>query len=551
MNVRRMPLRLVTAVVCSLAGALLAQAPPPARNAGAAAPVAGDPVKIDSGLIAGKLLDGDVRAYLGIPYAAPPVGDLRWRETQPVKPWTGVRAASEYGAPCAQRGAARGGPAYSEDCLFLNVWAPTRPAAKKLPVIVFIYGGGYNSGSSSMPNLSGEFLARKGVVYVNFNYRLSVLGSLATPELIAESPHKAASNYVHTDEIAVLQWIHRNIAQFGGDPGNVTLMGQSSGGMDVCFMQSSPLTKGLIHRVFAMSGSTFPGTPWGARPLKNVEQAGVEFQAKLGVKSLAEMRALPWEKLLETSWIDINEPAASDGYVLPEPTPQMFAAHKQTDVPTIVEWCRDETFAAFANVKTLAEFKAVAQSVAGAKADELLKLYPATNDEEARQMGLKAARAGGVQKPMMAWALAQAATGKSPVYVSAFSYGQSAGHGRDVGYWHGTVSQPQPGPPGGRGPQITAYDNELSGNMMDALIAFAKTGDPKTAVVKWPKFDPKNPMRIDFGERIEAAPVDRGAIFFVNNPDVKVGYGVGARGGPGGPGGPGAPGGPGGRGPGR
>jgi para-nitrobenzyl esterase len=537
--------------VIALAVGLLAFDTHAISQTSAAAP--GDPVKIDSGLISGKLVGGDVKAYLGIPYAAPPVGNLRWRETQPVKPWTGVRPASEYGAPCAQRGAARGGPAYSEDCLFLNVWAPARPAAKKLPVIVFIYGGGYTGGSSSMPNLSGEFLARKGVVYVNFNYRLSVLGSLATPELIAESPHKAASNYVHTDEIAVLQWIHRNIAQFGGDPGNVTLMGQSSGGMDTCFMQSSPLTKGLIHRVFAMSGSTFPGTPWGARPLKNVEQAGVEFQAKLGVKSLADMRALPWEKLLETSWIDINEPAASDGYVLPEPTPQMFAAHKQTDVPTIVEWCRDETFAAFANVKTLAEFKAVAQSVAGAKADELLKLYPATNDEEARQMGLKAARAGGVQKPMMAWALAQAATGKSPVYASAFSYGQSAGHGRDVGYWHGTVSQSAGGPPG-RGPQITAYDNELSDKMMDALIAFAKTGDPNTAAVKWPKFDPKNPIRIDFGERIETVPVDQGAIFFVKNPDVKVGYGAGGRGpgGPGGAAGRGGPGGPGGpQGPGR
>jgi para-nitrobenzyl esterase len=518
-----------------MAGILICLAVP-AFSQTVAAP--GDPVEIDSGLVAGKLVAGNVRAYLGIPYAAPPVGNLRWREPQPVKPWRGIRAADQYGAPCAQRATGRRDePAPSEDCLFLNLWAPVNPSAKKLPVIVYIFGGGYNGGSSSFPNLSGEFLAKKGVVYVNFNYRLGVLGSLGLPELTAESSHKASGNYVHLDEIAVLQWVRRNIAKFGGDPGNVTLMGQSSGAIDVCYLQASPLARGLIHRVVALSGATFPGGPWGAKPLKDVERAGLQFQEKLGVKSLAELRALPWEKLMETSWIDINEPTAADGYVLPAPTPEMFAAHGHNDVPVLLEWCRDEGFGGLTSVKNLEEFKAAVQRVAGSKAEEMLKLYPASNDEEARQAGLKAGRSGVAAKQMVGWAVAQSG-GKAPAFVSAFSYGKSAGHGKDVGYYLRTISQTAAGP-GARGEPVTAYDIELSDKMSDALIAFAKTGNPSTPALKWPKFDPKNPYRIDFGERIEVVPVDKGVFFYIANPDVKIGMSGGGRGAPGGPQGPG------------
>jgi para-nitrobenzyl esterase len=503
--------------------------------------VPGDPVRIDSGLIAGKLVSNNVKAYLGIPYAAPPVGKLRWREPQPVKAWTGVRATDQFGAACPQLGQAIwGAPACSEDCLFLNVWAPVNPPGKKIPVIVYIYGGGYQGGSSSAPFMSGEFLAGKGVVYVNFNYRLSVLGNLGLPELTAESPHKASSNYVHLDELAVLRWVQRNIAKFGGDPGNVTLMGQSSGGMDVCYLQGSPLTRGLIHRVVALSGSTFPGGPWTPRPLKDVEQAGLKFQEKLGVKSLSELRAVPWERLLENSWIDINEPTAADGYVLPKPTPEMFEAHKQTDVPAMLMWCRDEGFRDLSNVRTLEEYKAVVQRVAGTKVEEMMRLYPASTDEEARKAGLRAGRLGGAAKQMIGWAVAQS-TGESPVFVSTFSYGQSAGHGKDVAYWHGTVGKAAAGP-GSRGGSITAYDRELSNKMTDALIAFAITGNPSTPVLKWPMFDMKDPYRMDFGDRTEAVPVDKGVFFYIANPDVKVGIIVDRRGGPGGPGKPKAPG---------
>ena len=442
-----------SAVACGLlAAGLMTWLPVPAASQTAAA-VPGDPVRIDSGPIAGKLVSAEVKAYLGIPYAAPPVGAFRWREPQPVIPWTENRAADQYGAPCAQRGAARGGePAFSEDCLFLNVWAPAKPSAKKLPVIVYIYGGGYTSGSASSPSISGEVLARKGAVYVNFNYRLSVLGSLGLSELTGTT-RKGSSNYVHLDELAVVQWVHRNIARFGGDPGNVTLMGQSSGAIDVCYLQASPLTKGLIQRVVAMSGSAFPGGPWGARPLKDVEQAGTKFEEKFGVRSATELRALPWETLLENSWIDIDEPAAADGYVLPQPAPDMFFAHLQTDVPALLEWCRDEVFGGFSNVKTLDDYKSAVERVAGAKANRMLKVFPASNDAEARNAAQRAGRSGAVAKQMIGWAVAQAG-GLAPVFVSVFSNGQTAGHGADVAYWHGTVGR-QSAEPGGRGSQAT------------------------------------------------------------------------------------------------
>ena len=501
----------------------------PAVSQTESVPVPGDPVKIDSGFIAGKMVSDNVRAYLGIPYAAPPVGDLRWREPKPVEPWTGIRDADRFGAACPQQGPAMwGATACSEDCLFLNVWAPVNPPEKKAPVIVYIYGGGYQGGSSSAPFMSGEVLAGKGVVYVNFNYRLSVLGNLALPELTAESPHKASSNYVHLDELAVLRWVQRNIEKFGGDPENVTLMGQSSGGMDVCYLQGSPLTRGLIHRVVALSGSTFPGGPWTPRPLKKVEQAGVKFKEKLGAESLEEMRSISWEKLLENSWIDINEPTEADGYVLPEPTPEMFAARRQTDVPTMLMWCRDEGFRDLTAVKTLEEYKAVVKRVAGGKAEEMLKIYPASTDEEARQAGLRAGRSGGAAKQMMGWAVAQSA-GKSPVFVSTFMYGQSAGHGRDVAYWHGTMDR-MPVVPGSGGRSITTYDRELSEKMIEALVAFAGTGNPSTSAVKWPRFDPKNPYKMDFGERVEAVPVDKGVFFYIDNPEVNVGFIVDRRG---------------------
>ena len=253
-------------------------------------PIPADPVAVDSGRVSGKLLASGVKAYFGIPFAAPPVRDLRWRAPQAVAPWKGVYNADRMPAKCVQNVRDSdlnhyfGEEPTSEDCLYLNIWAP--PSAKpgqKLPVLVFIYGGGFVQGSSAMANYSGESLARKGIVYVSFNYRVGALGFMAHPELTAESPRRTSGNWGLLDQVAALQWVNRNIGQFGGDPGNVTILGQSAGSAAVSYLQSSPLARGLIHRAFGMSGSAVGGRGRTAS-LADAERSGQRLQEQLKVQ---------------------------------------------------------------------------------------------------------------------------------------------------------------------------------------------------------------------------------------------------------------------------
>src|ERR1039458_7693352 len=227
-------------------------------------PVPGDPVSIESGLVAGKILPPGVKAYLGIPFAAPPLRELRWREPQPLKHWKGVNHADRKMPECIQVLRPHninhyfGEEASSEDCLYLNVWAPsTAKSGASLPVIVYIYGGGSTIGSSGMAIYAGENVAARGAVFVNFNYRLGALGFMAHPALTAESPHHQSGNYAHLDQVAALQWIQRNIAKFGGDPRKVVISGQSAGAGSVSLLQASPLAKGLFRGVVAMSGGAW------------------------------------------------------------------------------------------------------------------------------------------------------------------------------------------------------------------------------------------------------------------------------------------------------
>ena len=496
----------------------------PALSAGAQGketPIAGDPVKIDSGLVAGKLLPGGVKAYLGIPYAAPPIGDLRWREPQPVRAWAGVRTADQYGNSCMQPHSFPDSPPLSEDCLYLNLWVPAASPTGKFPVIVYIVGTGYRNGTAAIPMLSGEALAKKGVVFLNFNYRLGLFGNLAHPDLTAESPYRSSGNYVHRDEVAVLQWVHRNIARFGGDPDNVTLMGQSSGAIDVSYLQASPLLHGLIHRVVAFSGSTYQGGPWPATPLKQAEQWGIEFQQRLGAKSLAEMRALPAERLLKASSTEIEEPVGADGYVLSMPAPEIMAAHRQNDVPILLERCRDEGFSPLGSVKTIDEFKATLQRMAGAKADEVLKLYPVSSDSEAAATGMRAALDSSLGKTLVQWAADQSSA-QSPAFLSVFSHGAPgrSGHGSELPYYLNTISLPMPAFM--REEHITPYDIELADKLSDVLVAFAKSGDPDTSAVHWARYDPKDPHELVIGESMDIVPVDKGIYYFIANPDVRL-----------------------------
>ena len=225
-----------------------------------ATPVPGDPVSIDSGAVSGKVLPSNVKAYFGIPFAAPPLGDLRWRAPQQVEAWKGVYHADRLASECIQVLRRHnlnhyfGEEATSENCLYLNIWASAdaKPGAK-LPVVVWIYGGGFTLGSSGMAMYDGENVAKRGTIFVSFNYRVGILGNLAHPELTAESQNHASGNYGLMDQVAALQWVKRNIAQFGGDPDNVTITGQSAGAMSVSALEASPLAKGLFNRGFAMS----------------------------------------------------------------------------------------------------------------------------------------------------------------------------------------------------------------------------------------------------------------------------------------------------------
>ncbi len=293
-------------------------------------------VKIESGAIQGIEANG-LSIYKGIPYAAPPLSELRWREPQHVKPWMGIRKTEEFAPACMQTGVSMPGetpPAVSEDCLYLNVWAPAK-RTKLLPVIVWIHGGGYTNGSAAMPLYWGDRLAQKGVIIVTIAYRLGPLGFLAHPELTRESRHHSSGNYGLMDQIAALNWVQRNIAAFGGDPSHVTVAGQSSGSISVSILMASPLAKGLFQRAIGESGGLFE--PLQLAPkflLANAEKDGEKFATSLGAKSIKELRALPASRLTSNE-SGITHPVI-EPYLLPRSPYEVFAAGQQNGHCSVV-----------------------------------------------------------------------------------------------------------------------------------------------------------------------------------------------------------------------
>jgi para-nitrobenzyl esterase len=492
-------------------------------------PVPGDPVAIDSGSVSGLLLPSGVRAYFGIPFAAPPVRENRWREPQPVSAWKGVYHADRKMPECIQVLRAHninhyfGEEATSEDCLYLNVWAPAaaRPGAG-LPVIVFIYGGGSTIGSSGMALYGGEGVAKRGAVFVNFNYRVGALGFLAHPALTAESPHHQSGNYAYLDQVAALQWIQRNIAKFGGDPSKVVISGQSAGAGSVSLLQNSPLAKGLFRGVIGMSGGAW-GSGGQMGDLATAEKTGIQVQEALKAKSLDDLRQIPADKILALQEDCQLGCAGSirigggtvDGYFMPKTPAQIFAAHEQNDVPAIIGFTHDESTNALRAAKNLEEYKAAARQLFGNDADAFLKLYPAATDAEAHEMGSAAAREGAIESSQRKWAVAQAKFGKAPVYIFMYSRVHpyipgvviadqntatiGAYHTSDVPYWFGTqdalnIIRPTR--------NWTQYDRDLSAKMTDALIAFAKTGNPNTSTVEWPAWSPQKEQLVEFGDQV-------------------------------------------------
>ncbi|WP_313801727.1 carboxylesterase/lipase family protein [Sphingobium sp.] len=471
---------------------------------------AGNPVGTEAGLVAGKQLPSGVRAWLGVPFAAPPVRELRWRDPQPHAAWQGVWNADRPAPECIQPLRGRninhyfGEEATSEDCLYLNIWAPSAPApaGKNYPVIAWIYGGGFNVGSASMANYSGEPLAAKGAVYVAIAYRVGPLGFLAHPDLTAEGKG-SSGNYGLKDQIAALQWIKRNIAGFGGDPGNVTIAGQSAGSMSVSLLQASPAAKGLFHRVVGMSGSALGGLMAPA-PLTEAEAEGVALQKALGATSIEEMRNIPADRLIALAAPVRRRPIVLDGRIVPVPPEADFAAGRQSDVPVMIGFTRDESFRSLGPVASVADYEKAVQAVFPAHAAQILQAYPARTPEEARRAARDIERDSTLGVQMWQWANGQSARGKAPVFAYFFTRTHpyrpgvsfadhdpatvGAYHTGDVPYWLGTldslnlfrVTR-----------DWTAEDRRLSADMMDRLLAFARSGNPGSDWSAWARSRPR------------------------------------------------------------
>lgn len=478
------------------------------------------PLRVDGGLIEGTTLPSGVKAWLGVPFAAPPLRDLRWKPPQPVTPWAGTYHADRYAPECLQplRGSRQnhyfGNEATSEDCLYLNIWAPKAAPRQKLPVVVWIYGGGFNIGSASMANYSGEPLAQAGVIRVNIAYRVGALGFLAHPDLSAESGYNGSGNYGLMDQIAALRWVQRNIAKFGGDPANVTIVGQSAGSMSVALLQLSPEAKGLFHRAVGMSGSPFGGM-LGPVPLARAEAQGMALQSELGAASLADLRALPGDKVVAAA--GPRDPIVLDGKVLTGTAEQTFAAGRQNDVPVLIGYTRDESFRPFGPVTTPDALAAALHERFPERAEAILAAYAGSDPARA---AADIARDSTVGLQMAQWAAAQSAHGKAPAYAYLFTRRQpyapgitfsdhdpasvGAYHTGDVPYWLRTrealnLFRPtrnwEPG------------DGALESEMSAALLSFARSGVPVSpALGRWPAFDPAHPRLIWLG--LESKAID-------------------------------------------
>ncbi|MGV3504813.1 MAG: carboxylesterase/lipase family protein [Adhaeribacter sp.] len=396
----------------------------PAKSTASANALSGTPprVKTANGLLEGVKEKSGIRAFKGVPFAAPPIGNLRWREPQPVKNWTGLRKADKFGPRAMQR-ALFGDMNFrsngmSEDCLYLNVWTPAKSDQEKLPVLVYYYGGGLMAGDGSEPRYDGESMAKKGIVAITVNYRLTVFGFMAHPELTRESPHQASGNYGFMDQQAALKWVKQNIRAFGGDPDKITIAGESAGSIAVNALMASPLSKNLIAGAIGESGSLL-GT-LSPVPLPEAEQVGQKFAASLPASSLAAMRALPAEQVLEaTANFPGRFPVTIDGYFFTKPPLEVYKAGEQARVPLLVGWNSEEM-----NYRALLgeerpnreNYLKALQKHYGARAEEVLQVYPATTEAEVMQAATDLAGDRFIGFSTWKWADLHGKTGGKPVY---------------------------------------------------------------------------------------------------------------------------------------
>ena len=385
--------------------------------------LAGNQVSVAGGRLAGATAASGIHEFKGIPYAAPPLGPRRWQAPQPAQPWKDVRPATQFG-PRAMQLPLFGDMNFrsngvSEDCLYLNVWTGAKASQEKRPVLVYFYGGGFVAGDGSEPRYDGEALAKKGIVTVTVNYRLGVFGFMAHPELTKESPNHASGNYGLLDQQAAIQWVKKNIAAFGGDPAHITIAGESAGSWSVSAQMAAPASKDLIKGAIAESGSLL-----GLQPLPTLaqgEQTGGAFGTSLGATSLAALRALPAQQVLEASGKQ-GAPRFSpvvDGYFLPKQPTEIFAAGQQAHVPLLVGWNSQEmTYQMVMGpvAPTLDNYRTAMQKLYGDRAAEALKQYPAATDADVEQAANNLAGDRFIAYSTWKLADAQIQTGGQPVY---------------------------------------------------------------------------------------------------------------------------------------
>lgn len=480
--------------------------------------MATDEVKVETGTLAGAMnADHTVRMFKGIPFAAPPVGDLRWKAPQAAPKWTGVRAADKFGPPCMQTDVF--GDIYfrdakpSEDCLNLDIWIPAKPASGKIPVILWYYGGGFVAGSASEPRYDGEALAKKGVIVVNSNYRLGAFGFLAHPELTKESGHNASGNYALLDQYAALQWVVKNIAAFGGDPKNITIAGESAGSFSVCAQMATELSRGLFQKAIGESGAFFPTRNDQGRwlkPLADAEKYGVEFAESMGAKSLAELRAKSADDVLQAAakrnrGFDFGP--ILDGYFFTADPATIYSQGKQAHVPLLAGWNADEgKMQILFNPQkpTAKSFEQQAKERFGDQASDFLKLYPASTDQEAILSAEALSGDDFIAYSTWKWLNLQVESG-APVYAYRFEQvpatkpGAMIGpvpasevgsrHAGEIEYVFQTLKSVDV--------PWTEGDFKVSDAMSSYWANFAKTGNPNgDALPKWPPYSKQDGFQV-------------------------------------------------------
>jgi para-nitrobenzyl esterase len=488
-----------------------------------------DRVATASGPVEGTRSATGIRMYRGIPFAAPPVRELRWKAPQPVKPWTAPIVADRFGPRCMQR------PIYgdmnfrssgvSEDCLYLNVWTPADRADAKLPVLVYFYGGGFNAGDGSEPRYDGESMARRGIVTVTANYRLTVFGFLAHPELSKESPYGASGNYGWLDQVAALQWVRANIAAFGGDPARVTIAGESAGSISVSALMASPLSRGLIAGAIGESGAMIAPTRQPI-PLAEAEKDGEAFAASAGAPSLAALRAMSSDELLAvTARPGLPRPnCVIDGYFMPKTVFDILQSGEQAHVPLLAGWNSEERGVGAllgGAPPTPANYAAAVTKAFGERAGEILKAYPASTEDEVRAAGTALSGDQFIAFGTWKWIDAHARTGGKPVYRYYYTRPRppmrpemgNAIAGTAGGVMRGSDGPRPPAPAGAVHSAEIEYvmgnlgtnavfawtpdDRTVSETFQSFVAQFVKTGNPNgPGLPAWPAVTDQGPVQV-------------------------------------------------------